>query len=139
MDLALQEQGRESAASYRASRAVWEAVCGNAAEGKSGALAALSFPRAGTSNTPPACPGSFGKLFPIGGAHRRFRKALPGRYVCEIHLRTGSSRVSRTGAGKPAESVERLQIALRYELAANGLNFNFILAVCTRPMCAARL
>jgi tetratricopeptide (TPR) repeat protein len=28
------------------------------------------------------------------------------------------------GRGKPAESVERLQIALRYELAGNGLNFN---------------
>ena len=41
--------------------------------------------------------------------------------------------------GKPADSVERLQIALPYELAANGLNFNiFILAVCTRPTCAAR-
>jgi hypothetical protein len=28
------------------------------------------------------------------------------------------------GRGKPADSVERLQIALRYELAVNGLNFN---------------
>ena len=27
------------------------------------------------------------------------------------------------GRGRPAESVERLQIAIRYELAANGLNF----------------
>ncbi|HSB12954.1 MAG TPA: hypothetical protein VLE22_00765, partial [Bryobacteraceae bacterium] len=27
------------------------------------------------------------------------------------------------GRGNPAESVERLQTALRYELAANGLNF----------------
>jgi hypothetical protein len=26
--------------------------------------------------------------------------------------------------GKPADSVERLQIALRYELAGNGLNFS---------------
>ena len=31
------------------------------------------------------------------------------------------------GRGKPADSVERLQIALRYELASNGLNFNFYL------------
>ena len=44
------------------------------------------------------CPGSFGRLFSIRGARRRFGKALPGRYVCEIYLRTGSSRVSRTGA-----------------------------------------
>jgi hypothetical protein len=34
MDLALQEGQRETAASYRAARAVWEAVYGNAAEGK---------------------------------------------------------------------------------------------------------
>ena len=46
------------------------------------------------------CPGSFGRFFSIGGARRRFRKALPGRYFCEIYLRTGSSRVSRTGAGQ---------------------------------------
>jgi eukaryotic-like serine/threonine-protein kinase len=41
VDLAMQEGGRESAASYRAARAVWEAVCGNAAEGKRSAMAAL--------------------------------------------------------------------------------------------------
>ena len=31
------------------------------------------------------------------------------------------------GRGKPADSVERLQVALRYELAPNGLNFRFYL------------
>ncbi len=41
VDLALQEGEREAAASYRAARAVWEAVCGNAAEGKRSAMAAL--------------------------------------------------------------------------------------------------
>ena len=39
------------------------------------------------------CPGSFGRLLSIGGARRRSGKALPGRYVCQIYLRTGSSRV----------------------------------------------
>ena len=35
--------------------------------------------------------------------------------------------------------MERLQVALRYELAVNGLNFEItILAVCTPPTCAAR-
>jgi tetratricopeptide (TPR) repeat protein len=29
------------------------------------------------------------------------------------------------GRGKPADSVERLQTTLRYELAANGLNFSY--------------
>src|SRR5258707_12385254 len=41
VDLALQEGEREAAASYQAARALWEAVCGNAAEGKRNAMAAL--------------------------------------------------------------------------------------------------
>ena len=42
VDLALQEGAREEAASYRAARAVWEAVCGNSAEGERTAIAALA-------------------------------------------------------------------------------------------------
>src|SRR6267142_961751 len=34
------------------------------------------------------------------------------------------SAIAALGRGKPADSLERLQIALSYELAANGLNFN---------------
>ena len=41
VELALQEGKRETAATYAAARAVWEAVCGNAAEGKTNAMAAL--------------------------------------------------------------------------------------------------
>jgi hypothetical protein len=41
VDLALQEGAREEAASYRAARAVWEAVCGYAIEGNRNAMAAL--------------------------------------------------------------------------------------------------
>ncbi len=37
----MQEREREQAARYRAARAVWEAACGNAAEGKRNAMAAL--------------------------------------------------------------------------------------------------
>ena len=42
VELALQQGEREAAASYQAARAVWEAVCGNAAEGKRNAMAALA-------------------------------------------------------------------------------------------------
>ena len=42
VDLALQEETRETAASYQAARAVWEAVCGNAAEAKKNAVASLA-------------------------------------------------------------------------------------------------
>ena len=41
MDMALQERRRETAANYRAARAVWEVVYGNAAEGKKSATEAL--------------------------------------------------------------------------------------------------
>src|SRR5262249_15696531 len=41
VDLALQEGAGEEAATYRAARAVWEAVCGNAIEGNRNAMAAL--------------------------------------------------------------------------------------------------
>src|SRR5262249_18340316 len=41
VDLVLQEGNYEAAASYRAARAVWEAACGKAAEGKRDAVAAL--------------------------------------------------------------------------------------------------
>jgi hypothetical protein len=42
VDLALQEGQRERAASYRAARGVWEAIYGNAAEGKNSAMEALT-------------------------------------------------------------------------------------------------
>jgi hypothetical protein len=41
VDLAVQERKYEEAASYRAARAVWEALYENAAEGKRNAMAAL--------------------------------------------------------------------------------------------------
>ncbi len=130
----------KSAASYQAARAVWEAVCGNAAEAtedRHGGARAFQGPGCRIRRRP--CPGVFREFFPIRGARRRFGEALPGRYVCEIYLRTGSSRVSRTAErGKSADSVERLEIARSYELAANGLNFpylvswRFALGLCAR-------
>ncbi len=101
MDLALQEGEREAAASYQAARAVWEAVCGNAAEAKRnahGGAGAFEWPGCRIRRRP--CPGSFGRFFSIGSARRRFGKALSGRYVREVYLRTSSSRVGRAGAGQ---------------------------------------
>ena len=59
-----------------------------------------SFPRAGMSNMPPALPWRFREALLNPRRSPGFRKALPGRYFCEIYLRTGSSRVSRTGSGQ---------------------------------------
>jgi serine/threonine protein kinase/tetratricopeptide (TPR) repeat protein len=124
MDLALQEGQREEAASYRAARAVWESVCGNAAEGRSGAMAALELSKgrdvqyaaalalalSGGSSRSEALAGDLEKRFP----EDTFVKFT---YAPILRALTSLKR------GKPEESVERLQVALRYELAGNGLNF----------------
>jgi serine/threonine protein kinase/tetratricopeptide (TPR) repeat protein len=125
VDLALREGERESAASYQAARAVWEAVCGNPAEGKRNAMAALELSNgrdveyaaalalglSGASSRSEALAGDLEKRFP----EDTFVKFT---YVPVLRA------LAALGRGKPSESFERLQIALPYELAANGLNFN---------------
>jgi tetratricopeptide (TPR) repeat protein len=125
MDLALQEGGREVAASYQAARAVWEAVYGNGAEAKRNAMAALELSKSrdveyaaglalafsGDSSRSAALAGDLEKLFP----EDTFAKFT---YVPVLRA------LAALEHGKPADSVESLQITLRYELAVNGLNFN---------------
>jgi tetratricopeptide (TPR) repeat protein len=125
VDLALQEGEREKAASYRAARAVWEAAYGNSAEAKTNAMAALELSKgrdveyvvglalalSGESSRSDALAGDLEKRFP---------EDTIAKFDYVPVLRALSVRK----AGKPMESVERLQIALQYELAANGLNFN---------------
>jgi eukaryotic-like serine/threonine-protein kinase len=125
VDLALQEGEREAAASYRAARAVWEAGYGNAAEGKRSAMAGLELSKgrdveyaagfalalSGDSSRSEALAGDLERRFP----EDTFVKFT---YAPVLHA------LALLARGKPADSVERLQIALRYELAANGLNFN---------------
>ena len=77
------------------------------------------------SNTPPVWPW----VFPGGSSRsealasdlgKRFPEDTFVKFTYVPVLRA----VSALGHGKPADSVERLEVALRYELAANGLNFN---------------
>jgi tetratricopeptide (TPR) repeat protein len=126
VQLALQEQiGRESAASYLASRAVWEAFYGNAAEGVRTSLAALELSKgrdvefaagfalalSGDSSRSGALTDDLEKRFP----EDTFAKFT---YVPILRAFAALRR------GQPAESVELLEIARRYELAPNGLAFN---------------
>ena len=126
VELALQEQiGRESAASYLASRAVWEAFYGIAAEGARTALAALELSKgrdvefaagfalalSGDSSRSGALTGDLEKRFP----EDTFAKFT---YVPILRAFAALRR------GQAAESVELLEIARRYELAPNGLAFN---------------
>jgi eukaryotic-like serine/threonine-protein kinase len=122
--LAMQEGDREAAAVYRAARAVWEAVFGNAAEGNTSAMAALDLSKgrdvqyaaglglalSGSSSRSEGLAGDLEKRFP----EDTFVKFT---YAPVLHA------LAALGRGKPAETVERLQVTLPYELAVNGLNF----------------
>jgi tetratricopeptide (TPR) repeat protein len=128
VDLATQEGERETAARYQAARAVWEAVCGNAAEGKRNAMAALELSNGrdveyavglalGLSGSPSRSEALAGDL------EKRFPEDTFVKFTNVPVLRA----LAALGRGKPTDGVERLQMALRYELAANGLNYGHYL------------
>ncbi len=129
VDLALQEGDSEGAASYRAARAVWEAICGNAAEGSGGAVAALELSKgrdvqyaAGLAR---ALSGSSSRSEALAvDLEKRFPEDTFVKFTYAPVLRA----LAALGRGKPEDSVEQLQITLRYELAVNGLNFSFYLS-----------
>ncbi len=125
MDLARQEGEREAAASYQAARAVWEAVCGNAAEAKKNAMAALALSNGRdveyAAGLALALSGDSSRSQPLADdLEKRFPEDTFAKFTYVPVLRA----LSALERGKPTDSVERLQIALRYELAVNGLNFS---------------
>ena len=126
IELARQDElGRESAASYQAARAVWEAVYGNAADAKKNAIAALALSNGRDveymTALAMALAGDSARSQPLADdLEKRFPDDTFAKFTYVPVLRA----LSALEHGKPADSVERLQLALRYELAINGLNFN---------------
>ena len=125
VDLALQEGVREEAATYQAARAVWEAAYGNAAEGKRIAIASLELSRGRdvqyAAALALALSGDSSGSQPLADdLERRFPEDTFAKFTYVPVLRA----LSALERGKPTDGVEQLQIALRYELAVNGLNFN---------------
>jgi serine/threonine protein kinase len=124
IDLARQEGQREVAVSYQAARAVWEAVCGNAAEGKRNATAALALSNGRdveyAAGLALALSGDSSRSQSLADdLEKRFPEDTFAKFTYVPVLRA----LSALERGKPTDSVELLQIALRYELAVNGLNF----------------
>ena len=125
VELALQGAEREMAATYQAARAVWEAVCGNAAEANRNAMAALALSN-GRDVTymgalALALSGDSSRSQPLADdLEERFPEDTFAKFTYVPVLR-GLSALDRK---QPTNSVEQLQIALPYELAVNGLNFN---------------
>jgi eukaryotic-like serine/threonine-protein kinase len=125
VELALQEGEREAAASYRAARAVWEALFGDVGEGQRNATAALALSNGRDVEYAAALALEFsGRSSRSRGLaddlERRFPEDTFARFSYVPVLRA----LSALDHGNANDSLERLQIASRYELAANGLNFN---------------
>ncbi len=124
IDLALQEEAPEEAATYEAARAMWEAAFGVRAEGKKSAMAALQLSNAREVEYVAGVALAFsGDTFRSEALAANLEKRFPEDTFVKftyVPILRASAALQRS---KPAESLERLQIALRYELAANGLNF----------------
>jgi tetratricopeptide (TPR) repeat protein len=124
VDLALQEGRREAAASYRAARAVWEAICGNAVEGKKSAVAALDLSNGRDVQY------AAGLALSFSGDYSRsealavdLEKRFPDDTFVKFTYVPVLRAVAGLGRGKPADIVQGLQVTLPYELAVNGLNY----------------
>jgi tetratricopeptide (TPR) repeat protein len=129
MDLAMQEGSgegaRETTASYQAARAFWEGLCGNAAEGKRNAVAALELSKSRdveyTAGLALGFSGESSRSEALAAdLERRFPEDTFAKFTYVPVLRALAALERR----KPQDSLERLQTPIRYELAVTGLNFN---------------
>jgi eukaryotic-like serine/threonine-protein kinase len=129
-DLAVQEGegARAAAASYQAARGVWEAVCGNVVQAKKSAVAALEISKGRDVQY------AVGLALALSGDSSRsealagdLEKGFPEDTFVKFTYAPVLRALAALARGKPVDSVEQLQIALPYELAVNGLNFNSFL------------
>jgi eukaryotic-like serine/threonine-protein kinase len=103
---------------------VWEAVYENAAEGKRTSMEALKLSKGRNVQYEAGLALALSRDFSgseerAGDLERRFPEDTFVKFTYAPVLRA----LAALGRGKPAASVEQLQITLRYELAVNGLNF----------------
>ncbi len=124
MNLALQAGDRETAASYQAARAVWEAVYGNPGEARRNATAALELSKSRDVEYAAGLALAFSgdssrSQLLADDLEKHFPEDTFAKFTYVPVLRA-LSKLNR----KPIEAVEHLQTALPYELAVNGLNFS---------------
>jgi tetratricopeptide (TPR) repeat protein len=124
IDLAYQRGDRTASATFRAARAVWEAVYGNLAEAKANAVAAQESSRARDVIY------AVGLALGLAGDSARsqsladdLEKRFPEDTFAKFTYVPVLRAFSALKDGNPADSLERLQVALPYERAPNGLNF----------------
>ncbi len=125
VDSAVEEGYREKAASYLAARAVWEAVYGQPAEAKTSALAGLKLSSGRDVEYAAGLALAFSGDTPRSEAlaadlEKRFPEDTFAKFTYVPVLRA----LAALAGGRPADSIERLQTTITYELAVNGLNWN---------------
>jgi serine/threonine protein kinase/tetratricopeptide (TPR) repeat protein len=128
IDLARQEGQGETSATYQAASAEWEALYGNALDARKGASAALGLSNERDVEYAAGLALALSGDVPRSQAladdlQKRFPEDTFARFTYVPVLR-GLAALHR---GRPEVSIEELQVALRYELAVNGLNFHLCL------------
>jgi tetratricopeptide (TPR) repeat protein len=123
IDLALQEGQPETAAGFRAARAVWEAVSGNADEGRKSAMAAVELSKSRDIQY------AAGLALALSGDYSRsetlaadLEKRSPEDTFVKFTYVPVLRGLVALRRGNPAESLEGLETARQFELAVNGLN-----------------
>jgi tetratricopeptide (TPR) repeat protein len=125
IELAQQEGVQEAAATYRAARAVWEAFCGDTLGAKQDAEAALMLSDAReVAYAAGLGLGVSGEISRSDALASDLEKRFPEDTFAKFTYVPVLRSVSALHRGRPSDSIEQLQIALRYENAANGLDFN---------------
>jgi len=125
VDLSRQEGAHETAATYQAVHAVWEALYGNAAEARKNASAALDVSKGRDVEYAAALAlgfagdGSRSEAL-AADLEKRFPEDTFSRFTYVPVLRALNARNS----GRSIESIEQLRATLPYELAVNGLDIN---------------
>jgi serine/threonine protein kinase/tetratricopeptide (TPR) repeat protein len=128
VNLAQQEGAREGAATYQAVQAVWEALCGNAAEARRNAAAALALSNGRDIEYAAALALGFaGDSSRSEALAARLEKRFPEDTFARFTYVPVLRALAALGRGRPTDSLEQLQITLPYELAVNGLDISLYL------------
>ena len=128
VNLARQEGARETAATYQAVQAVWEALYGNAAEARKNAATALALSNGRDVEYAAALALGFARDASrseaiAGDLEKRFPEDTFARFTYVPVLRG----LAALGRAQPTDSLKQLQITLPYELAVNGLDIQLYL------------
>ncbi len=126
IDLAELAEQHERAAAYETSAAVWEAFCGNVASAGHRALGALELSKGrdveyATAFALALSGDSSQSQALVNDLEKRFPEDTSVRFIYLPTLRA----LLQLNRAQPANAIKLLQIALPYELASSGIDFNF--------------